>query len=96
MTISIMNLQARHPTTKAATKPAASGAEPIACAPRLPFINSRKVSPRIGASTIRKENCATVCLRLPSSSPVAIVDPERDRPGSAATACATPIRKASR
>ena len=61
-----------------------------------PLIRSRTILPRIGASTIRKENWATLSLRLPRISPVAIVVPERDRPGSVATACARPMMKASR
>ena len=57
---------------------------------------SSSVSPRIGASTIRNENCATAAFLLPSKRPVAMVVPERERPGMAAQACARPMMKASR
>ncbi len=56
---------------------------------------SSTASPRMGIITIRNENLA-ICSRLsPMMMPVAIVDPERDRPGRTATAWAQPITKAS-
>ena len=95
LTISIMNLQARHPVTNEAANPAAS--VPVAMpAVRSPLAASSSVSPRIGASTIRNENCATAAFLLPSNSPVAMVVPERDSPGMAAQACARPMIRASR
>ena len=85
LTISIMNLQARQPVTNEARKPAERG--PAATpAVRSPLTASSSVSPRIGASTIRNENCATAAFLLPSKRPVAIVVPERERPGMAAQA----------
>ena len=58
-------------------------------------IPSSSASPRIGGITIRNENCASFSLLSPSRSPVAMVEPERDRPGSTATACAKPMTNAS-
>ncbi len=40
----------------------------------FPDAISSRVSPRIGASTIRNENCATAAFLLPKSSPVAMVE----------------------
>ena len=76
-TTSIMNLQARHPVTNAARNPAASGTVAMP-AVRSPLMASSSVSPRIGASTIRNENCATAAFLLPSSRPVAMVEPDRE------------------
>ena len=39
----------------------------------------------------RKEYLAAVVLSRPAKSPVAIVQPEREKPGSAAIPCAKPI-----
>ena len=41
-------------------------------------------SPIIGTRTIKKENLATSDFLLPKSNPVAMVDPEREIPGSTA------------
>lgn len=46
----------------------------------------RNASPSMGMRTIRNENCATCSFLLPSNKPVAMVVPERDSPGSTATA----------
>ena len=51
-------------------------------------------SPKMGGMTIRNENCANFSFLLPSSKPVAMVLPERLKPGSTATACAIPMTKA--
>ena len=50
------------------------------------FIMSRKASPKIGTNTIKKENLATFSLLFPSRIPVAMVEPERDKPGNTAQA----------
>ena len=90
-----MNRQARQPVRNDAANPATSG--PAATpAVSSPLAASSSVSPRIGASTMRNENCATAVFLLPSNRPVAMVDPERERPGMAAQACARPMTKASR
>ena len=57
-------------------------------------LKSISASPSIGGITIRKENCAYFSFELPNKSPVAIVVPERDKPGSTAHACAIPIMNA--
>ena len=49
----------------------------------------------MGGMTIRNENCASDSFLLPSSSPVAMVLPERDSPGITAQAWAIPMMKAS-
>ena len=77
-TTSIMNLQARHPVMNDARNPAMSGPAAIP-AVRSPLVAWSRVSPRIGASTIRNENCATAAFLLPSSRPVAMVEPDRER-----------------
>ena len=61
-----------------------------------PSTTSRRVCPRIGAKTIKNENVATAPFSLPSRRPVAMVVPERERPGIVATAWLKPIIKASR
>ena len=43
-------------------------------------------SPKIGGITIKKENWASFALLFPNNKPVAIVDPERDKPGITAQA----------
>ena len=40
----------------------------------------------------RKEYLAAVTLSSPQNKPVAIVQPERENPGSAAKPCAKPIK----
>ena len=45
---------------------------------------------------MRKENCATDSFLFPRIRPVAMVVPERERPGSTAIACPKPIINASR
>ena len=93
-----IQLHARKPEIKAAKKPTVSDNIEIPLSPcvKLPFIKSRKAYPKIGTSTIRKENLATFSLLFPKRIPVAIVDPERDNPGNTAQAWAIPITKASR
>ena len=46
------------------------------------------------AITISNENWASFSFLLPSRRPVAMVEPDRDRPGSTATAWAMPMTKA--
>ena len=50
----------------------------------------------MGINTIKKENLATASFLFPNNIPVAIVEPERDKPGNTAHACANPITNASR
>ncbi len=59
-------------------------------------MSSNNASPKIGMSTMRNENLATCSFLLPNIIPVAMVEPERDKPGKTATAWAKPIMKASR
>ena len=94
----IIHLHAKHPDTKAAMNPTANGSmsmPPKTSSPFTAFITSSNASPNIGGITIRNENCASDSFLLPSSKPVAIVLPERERPGITAHACAKPIIKAS-
>ena len=94
----IIHLQAMHPLTKAATKPTMRGSvsiSPNASSPLTALSTSRSASPRMGGMTMRNENCASFSFLLPSKMPVAIVEPERERPGSTAAACAKPMMKAS-
>ena len=83
----------------AARKPTMSaiGEMPSIAVPKPCFamsITSRSASPSTGGMTIRKENCAIRSFLLPKSSPVAMVVPDLDRPGSTATACPIPMMKA--
>ena len=104
LTIDIIHLQAIHPLTKAAKNPdiiadkGSASAAPFAvrysCDGAKMCLKSIRASPRIGGITIRNENCASFCFELPRSSPVAIVEPERDSPGRTATVCAMPMMKA--
>ena len=55
---------------------------------------SNSILPRMTGMTMMNEKLATSSLLLPSSSPVAMVDPDRERPGSVAAACARPMTKA--
>ena len=48
----------------------------------------------MGTSTMRKENLETSLRCTPSSRPVEMVVPERDRPGRTASACARPMMNA--
>ena len=85
----IIHLQATQPETKAATKPTANdnaGMLPATSSPFTIFITSNKASPKIGGITIKKENWASFALLFPNNKPVAIVDPERDKPGITAQA----------
>ena len=66
---------------------------PEAAVEKSPLTMPRNVSPRMGIRTIKNENFATSSFLTPSKSPVAIVVPERDKPGITATACASPIMK---
>ena len=94
----IIHLQARQPKMKDDTKPTARGRasiEPITFSPFVIFSTSSRASPKMGGITIRNENCASDSFLLPNSRPVAMVLPERDTPGSTATACASPMMKAS-
>ena len=96
----IIHLQARHPVMNAARNPnimAETGREVTASVvpASMIFSTSRNASPKMGISTIRKENLATASFLLPNSSPVAMVLPEREIPGNTATACANPMTKAS-
>ena len=50
----------------------------------------------MGTRTIRKENCAITSLLTPQSRPVAMVVPERERPGATANAWPMPTAKACR
>ena len=87
------------PKTKAATKPiiAASGEMPTMAwlkpSSKI-FLVLSMASPKIGGITIRNEKCASFSFLSPSRSPVAMVLPERERPGSVAIAWAIPIIKA--
>ena len=86
LTMPIINLQARQPTTNAEMKPANIGTTPIDAKATSPSRMLRNISPKIGANTIRNENCAIDSFLLPSRRPVAMVVPERERPGIAAMA----------
>jgi hypothetical protein len=63
--------------TKAATNPTKAGTMPnsLVISPFSSLSRSRKASPKIGISTIKKENCATLSFFTPQSKPVAIVEP---------------------
>ena len=85
----IIHLQATQPETKAAMKPTANdnaGMSPATSSPFTIFITSSNASPQIGGITIKKENWASFALLFPNNKPVAIVDPERDKPGITAQA----------
>ena len=83
-----IQLQAIYPEIKAARKPTTSAniEIPLSEGAKPPFIMSRKASPKIGTNTIKKENLATFSLLFPSRIPVAMVEPERDKPGKTAQA----------
>ena len=57
-------------------------------------LTSSRASPRMGGMTMRNENWASFSFLLPSRRPVAMVLPERERPGRTATAWAIPMTKA--
>ena len=87
------------PTIKAVTKPIIAGRNPMDSEPASPLMSLMTVSnasPRMGMMTMRNENLATWSRLLPRIIPVAIVEPERLRPGSTAMAWAQPMIKASR
>ena len=86
LTSAIITLQAKRPDRNADRKPSANGNAPTDEAVNSPPTSSRKVSPSIGTSTIRKENCAITSLLTPQISPVEMVVPERERPGITAKA----------
>ena len=93
-TIAIMNLQAKKPLAKAARNPSTSARGPTP-APKEPlpvatFIKSRNCSPIMGMRTIRNENWAMPLRSTPTRSPVAMVLPLREMPGTTAMAWATP------
>ena len=83
-----IQLQAIYPEIKAARKPTTSAniEIPLSEGKKPPYIMSRKASPKIGTNTIKKENLATLSLLFPSRIPVAMVEPERDKPGNTAQA----------
>ena len=88
------------PTMKAAIKPTAIAVKPTGdsaspgAAPST-FTRSRSAWPRMGITTMKNENWATRSRLSPSRIPVAIVEPDRLRPGRTATAWAIPIINAS-
>ena len=100
-TSSIIHLQAAHPTRKAAMNPTVRGIKPMlwdvnaSPEPEIIFRQSRKASPRMGIITMKNENWASWSRRSPSKIPVAMVEPERLRPGRTAIAWAHPMIKAS-
>ena len=94
LTRAIITLQAKRPDTKADTKPRTRGRTPTEEDPNSPPTTSRNVSPRIGTSTMRKENCAMTSLFTPQIRPVEMVVPERERPGTTAKACPRPTANA--
>ena len=97
-TMLIIHLQAMHPLTNAATKPTTRGNVSMpanASSPLAAFKTSSNASPSMGGMTIRNENWARFSFLLPSSKPVAMVEPERESPGSTAAAWARPMMKAS-
>ena len=59
-----------------------------------PFRISLALAPMMGIKTIRKEKRAALFLSTPQSSATAMVEPEREMPGSTANACAIPIMNA--
>ena len=50
-------------------------------------------APKTGSNKIRKEKRVTSFLSQPKIIPIAIVAPERERPGKIAIHCASPIQK---
>jgi len=80
---------AKNPTerTDTSTWLASSGCS-IIC-----FIFS-SIAPKIGGSTIKKENLVAFSLSTPRRIAVEIVAPDLDIPGRIATACAKPIKNA--
>ncbi len=95
LTKAIITLHARQPLTKAATKPMSRGCHSMVSGSFINLMPSNKASPKIGGMTMRNENCAKSAFLTPNSRPVAMVEPERDKPGNTATACAQPMMKAS-
>ena len=53
-------------------------------------------APKTGSNKIRKEKRVTSFLSQPKIIPIAIVAPERERPGKIAIHCASPIQKDAR
>ena len=96
-TIEIMYLQAKSPEINEAKKAITS---PLICesskciAKELNNINSKKVIPMIGNSTIINANSAAFCLSIFRNRAAEIVAPDLEIPGNMAKACANPIRKA--
>ena len=86
--MAIITLQANKPEKNAAKKPAniAENGIPETDGEKSPPIMFKNVSPKIGISTIKKENCAMFSFLFPSNKPVDIVVPERESPGSTAIA----------
>lgn len=91
-----MILHANIPDIKAAKKPTIidSIGIPETAGLKSPPMTLKNVSPSIGTRTIKNENCATASFFTPQSNPVAIVVPERDKPGKTAIAWDNPITKA--
>ena len=91
LTIFNIQLQARHPTINADRNPITIADKPTGdwTASDIAdsgLIKSSTACPKMGITTIKKENCAT-CSRLsPRIIPVAIVVPERLKPGKTAIA----------
>ena len=99
LTSAIIHLQATQPEMKAAMKPAMRGSmamSPPMASPFIILMASSNASPNMGGMTMRNENWAMAALLLPSMRPVAMVVPERLRPGSTARAWLTPMMKAWR
>lgn len=85
-TKAIITLQAKSPERKAERKPKNRGKPATEEATNSPPTIWRKVSPKIGIKTIKKENCAITERLTPVISPVEMVVPERESPGTTATA----------
>ena len=97
LTISIINLQAKHPVRNAAKNPIKSGSQSIETAGSLAiFSRDKKASPKMGTMTIKKEKLATFSFLSPNKIPVAMVVPERESPGSIAIVWAIPMMNASK
>ena len=96
-TIDIIYLEANTPeindVIKAITKPFIC-AKSSCISDEVNIINSKKVIPIMGNSTIINEKSAAFFLSIFKNKAVEIVAPDLDIPGNIATACAKPIRNA--
>ena len=96
-TIEIMYLQAKSPEINEVKKAITS---PLICESsncineELNNINSKKVTPMMGNSTIINANSAAFCLSIFRNKAAEIVAPDLEIPGNIAKACARPIRNA--